>query len=327
MSDYDYDFDDDELYAWDDEILDTASWKDDLAEHTMHSPVYTDIDPRWETSEYFSDWEYYSDDYYDNERSKPPKQLQGSGKERQDSKSKRKRPMLEQGREKKRRLTKEDDIPAMSLGEPGQLPTNASWPSETIIWRKTRDERKPPVLEVGEDEKVALLKDWRNRFKDEQNIGDGDPSTRREPVSASEEKGNPRQNDDTPNTSESENESDLDPTVPRSPHTGVKNSPTKKVQPLRKQRGIGSSAGRLPITALNGKSEATKLATSGLTKHSNAGLQKNGQGTKRKAPDGEAGTPRTRPKRVTPTRPAKHESSTADASAAKTTRSGRTRRS
>lgn len=39
---------------------------DDLAEHAAHSPVYFD-NPNEETREYFSDWEYYSDDYFDDD--------------------------------------------------------------------------------------------------------------------------------------------------------------------------------------------------------------------------------------------------------------------
>lgn len=39
---------------------------DDLAEHAAHSPVYID-NPNEEARDYFSDWEYYSDDYFDDD--------------------------------------------------------------------------------------------------------------------------------------------------------------------------------------------------------------------------------------------------------------------
>lgn len=39
---------------------------DDLAEHAAHSPVWFD-NPNEEAREYFSDWEYYSDDYFDDD--------------------------------------------------------------------------------------------------------------------------------------------------------------------------------------------------------------------------------------------------------------------
>lgn len=39
---------------------------DDLAEHAAHSPVYFD-NPNEEARDYFSDWEYYSDDYFDDD--------------------------------------------------------------------------------------------------------------------------------------------------------------------------------------------------------------------------------------------------------------------
>lgn len=39
---------------------------DDLAEHAAHSPVYID-NPNDDARDYFSDWEYYSDDYFDDD--------------------------------------------------------------------------------------------------------------------------------------------------------------------------------------------------------------------------------------------------------------------
>ncbi|KAI9790055.1 MAG: hypothetical protein M1835_001235 [Candelina submexicana] len=338
MSDYDYDFDDDELYEWEDEVLDTAtlasvqlpsgslSRKDDLAEHTMHSPVYAHVDPRWETSEYFSDWEYYSDDYYDNGRSKSPTKSQDAGQDHQRSENKRKRQVVEEERKKKWKLINRDDIPALSLGEDGQPPTNGLLLSGSIVWRRAGDEKRPPVLEVGEGEKVALLKDWRDRFRDGQDPGNGDTSGQGRLMLAQNGKGESDLSDDMPNTSAWKAQIDLDHSVPRSPNTSAKISSKKKLNPARKQKGTTPNAGRAPTAISNRDGEAGKAAIPGPTKHSKASVQKDGQGTKRKAPECEVDAPWTTSKRVTSTRSAKSGSSTGDASATKTTCTGRARR-
>lgn len=61
---YDPDFDDfhEMLYDADAE----PDLADDLAEHAMHSPLWQD-NPTEELRDYFSDWEYYSDDYFDDD--------------------------------------------------------------------------------------------------------------------------------------------------------------------------------------------------------------------------------------------------------------------
>ncbi|KAI9695849.1 MAG: hypothetical protein M1836_005965 [Candelina mexicana] len=323
MSDYDYDFDDDELYAWEDEVLDTA---DDLAEHTMHSPVYAHVDPRWETSEYFSDWEYYSDDYYDNGRSKSSTKPQDTGQDHQRSQNKRKRHVVEEEEKKKRKLMNRDDIPALSLGDDGQPLTNGLLLSASIVWRRAGDEKRPPVLGVGEGEKVALLKDWRDRFKDGQHPGNSDTSGQGMLMLAQNGNGESHHFDDMPNTSTRKAQIDLDHSVPRSPNTSAKIGSKKKQNPAWKQKGTTPNAGRAPTAVSNGDGEASKAAISGPTKHSNASVQKDGQGTKRKVPGCEVDAPWATPKRVTSTRSAKGGSSTGDTSATKTTCTGRARR-
>lgn len=63
---YDSPYEDLTDILWD---IDTApDLADDLAEHSMHSPIWQD-NPVEELRDYHSDWEYYSDDYYDDDPS------------------------------------------------------------------------------------------------------------------------------------------------------------------------------------------------------------------------------------------------------------------
>ena len=127
----------------------------------MHSPVWQDYDPSFDTAEIWSDWEYYSDDYYDDDTPRKRQKINraengvdgsgdvGSGIPR-----------------KRRQLCSTDDIPELSLGGPLQSelenPRNLA---PVIVWRSKTEADHVPVLSEGQDEKIALLKDWRERFK------------------------------------------------------------------------------------------------------------------------------------------------------------------
>ena len=129
----------------------------------MHSPVWQDYHPSFDTAEIWSDWEYYSDDYYDVDVDTPRR--------------KRKPSNLEVGttgeidresavRRRRRKLRATDEITGMSLGDPlhsdlDDLRTVAS----VIVWRSKTEADHIPVVSEGQGEKVALLKDWRERFK------------------------------------------------------------------------------------------------------------------------------------------------------------------
>ena len=143
-------------------------YQDDLAEHTMHSPVWPDYDPSFEIADDFSDWDYYSDDYYDQEVPK----LKANGPN-PDSSGTRATGVKRKGIEphptkrKRRKVGEEEEIPDLSLGEPldATFPGAAS-NKPVVIW-KTKDRSIPlPVIAAEHGEKVALLKDWRQRFQD-----------------------------------------------------------------------------------------------------------------------------------------------------------------
>lgn len=132
--------------------------QDDLAEHTMHSPVLVNYDPAFETASLASDWEYHSDDFWDHDT--PPKKRQRKVKSLEGMSDKEK--VIEYGTaRKRRRLQATDNLPSLSLGEPIIA-------APIVIWKAKGgelelDEGTAPDHEHGE--KVSLLKDWRQRLK------------------------------------------------------------------------------------------------------------------------------------------------------------------
>lgn len=133
--------------------------QDDLAETSTYSPVIIE-DPSLETAESFSDWEYYSDDFYDDDptvfRRRRAKALQEAENQ------------IDWPPRKKKRTasTTTDGIPQLSLpAAVVDLPTDTA-SFKGVIWRKPDGtEKQPDLYEPGQCKKVALFKDWREVFK------------------------------------------------------------------------------------------------------------------------------------------------------------------
>src|ERR1700744_6154107 len=86
---------------------------DDLAEHAVHSPVYQDEDAvKNELQEYFSDWNYYSDDYMDDDPSLLRKNPQDGSSPKQSTNLRR---SVKRG--KKRKLGETQDTPSSHVDE------------------------------------------------------------------------------------------------------------------------------------------------------------------------------------------------------------------
>lgn len=172
MSDDDYVADSpfdggDDYYLWDDAASQDVA--DDLAEHTMPSPVYLE-DPAYEMMGGYSDWEYYSDDYYDDDPNllknnpqagSPPASLglwcgQANAKKAQK-------------RGRKRKLVDTEEIPPPSLGGPGlvEIVQNIGQNIIGTTWKVDKPESEE-LYQQGEARRVALLKDWRNVFRESQ---------------------------------------------------------------------------------------------------------------------------------------------------------------
>jgi len=114
--------------------------------------------------EFWSDWENYSDDYYDGDTRKSTN-VEGNGVIGSPKPGgKRKRVAGDTDRQKKRK--REEVNLNTPIGEP--LDTSAAgagMAAPIVIWRSKGSPEKPPALSVEETEKVAVLKDWRERFQ------------------------------------------------------------------------------------------------------------------------------------------------------------------
>ena len=134
----------------------THNFQEDLAAHTIPSPPFIEHDLDYDQSPNLSDWEYDHDDYWDQDT--PRKRKRNSAREDTNK-------INDGPKTKRRRLDCKKDIPGLSLEGP-----NTAAP--TVIWKSKRDLLSPPegpIVTAGQGEKVALLKDWRERFKSQPN--------------------------------------------------------------------------------------------------------------------------------------------------------------
>jgi len=140
---YDPDFDDfhEMLYDADAE----PDLADDLAEHAMHSPLWQD-NPTEELRDYFSDWEYYSDDYYDDD----PDLLNGVTKTG-DGQRLSQRPAQPAKRGKKRKLSETTEHPKLAKEELDALTACL----QGTVW-KSRSPEPGVTYRKGVDTPVAL---------------------------------------------------------------------------------------------------------------------------------------------------------------------------
>ncbi|MCJ1437025.1 hypothetical protein MMC27_006410 [Xylographa pallens] len=163
MEDYD---DDDDEYFW--LLEDPVAEADDLAQNTMPSPVWLDYDSDKEAGETFTDLEYYSDDYHDHASEAAIRESVDEEKAKLESRKKRKSVSQHYEKVKRRRVNHTDAIPEPSLGEMlDSSLTETSASSAVVRWLKdsTFTTLPLPLLADDEGDKVALLKDWRDRFK------------------------------------------------------------------------------------------------------------------------------------------------------------------
>ncbi|KAL8772743.1 MAG: hypothetical protein Q9209_002088 [Squamulea sp. 1 TL-2023] len=149
--------DDDEL--WVEDYYDEA---DDLAEHTMQSPVLINYDSTLDVDldgegEDGDEWSLVDGDFFDYEAPN------------------RKRRKLDRTSNGKDALIKKNNQPkAVSLEKLPEQPLGlliSSDEDETfrnrsiVKWRIRAESPKPQVFEHGQQEKVSILKDWKERFK------------------------------------------------------------------------------------------------------------------------------------------------------------------
>lgn len=132
----------------------------------MYSPVWQD-NPSYEMAEVWSDWEYYSDDYYDQESPTKGKRLSEDSNKAGLTGGKRKKGSGDERIIRKRRkLVKTTGISKLSLGDPiGSDASEGCSPPSVVKWREGFSSPKAHLVIDRETERVALLKDWRERFR------------------------------------------------------------------------------------------------------------------------------------------------------------------
>ena len=134
----------------------------------MPSPVWLDYDSDKEAGETFTDVEYYSDDYHDHASEVAMRESVGKEKATVDSRRKRKSSGQLYEKVKRRRVNHTDAIPEPSLGETLDSSLTETPSSSAVVrWLKSSTFTALPLPLLADDEgdKVALLKDWRDRFK------------------------------------------------------------------------------------------------------------------------------------------------------------------
>lgn len=129
---------------------------DDLAEHSIPSPVYQDEIAGYELQEYHSDWEYYSDDYMDDDPALLRTNPQDGGPTQKAVKRKKKDNIDVSKRGTKRKLSEKVDVEQSER----ELLTRCI---KGTVWGKPR-QQNPPSYNPGQGAKVALMKNWKEIF-------------------------------------------------------------------------------------------------------------------------------------------------------------------
>lgn len=107
------------------------------------------FDPSWETASFASDWDYYSDEYWEE---------QGPSKKRKPKEESAKGAEVDIGTNNvkaKRREDKPRGIPDLYFGEPSLAGSSVVWKPK----KETTESYDGPLVNEGQGEKVTLLKD------------------------------------------------------------------------------------------------------------------------------------------------------------------------
>ena len=136
----------------------------------MPSPTFIGYDSDNDKFSNSSEWEYDHDDYWDQDT---PRQRKRNNA-REDTNE-----INDGPKKKRRRVDYKKDMPGPSL-------EGHNTAAPTVVWKSKYDLLRPqegPVVEAGQGEKIALLKDWRERFQCQPNHTapqpDSQPTNRR----------------------------------------------------------------------------------------------------------------------------------------------------
>lgn len=131
--------------------------QDDLAATATYDAVFFE-DPTFDVDEYYSDWDELSDDYYDEDPTVKRKQRTAELASRKPA---------GQGLQTIWRRKQSNGIQTgggTTRVVPSQAPDPTSF--QSVVWKRPEHDKNPvQVMAPGEGEKVALLKNWREVFK------------------------------------------------------------------------------------------------------------------------------------------------------------------
>ncbi|KAL8895624.1 MAG: hypothetical protein Q9192_003528 [Flavoplaca navasiana] len=149
---------DDDDYTW---LEDPYHDADDLAEHTMQSPVFVNQDLVSDVNDDWVDWEDWSevdDEFYDQAiPNKKWRKLRHPDDRKVASPTTSKYP----------KAASIKGLPQLSLDKPASVSSDEAKSSRNrsiVIWKVRQKSPELPLLEHGEQEKVSILKDWKKRF-------------------------------------------------------------------------------------------------------------------------------------------------------------------
>ncbi|PSN60053.1 hypothetical protein BS50DRAFT_507115 [Corynespora cassiicola Philippines] len=154
MSDYGDDYDLDWLYVEDEYVM-----ADELAEHVVPSPPPShngdsDYDVDWDRFDYYIDIEYASDGYDDANFS-----IHKGGKEVRPGEKRKRR--VGQGRSKKRQKLATGKVAAAAAPDDPDIPEPSLPP---VIWRSQKSREPETKVLDGKAETYAFFADWRERM-------------------------------------------------------------------------------------------------------------------------------------------------------------------
>lgn len=131
----------------------------------MHSPILPDYSPIDDLTEFWSDWEFYSDDYYDEEPVKKAETTKSVEGRSSSFGMKRKTLSKITGRRKRRRKGSTTDISEVISGDNVADPAGKTTSATSIVvWRSKETMKTEPVIHPSGGERVSLLKNWRETF-------------------------------------------------------------------------------------------------------------------------------------------------------------------
>ncbi|KAF4203183.1 hypothetical protein CNMCM8927_009028 [Aspergillus lentulus] len=152
---------DDEDVFWIEEPDPTIA--DDLAEAATHEALYVD-DPSLDVEDFYSDWDELSDDYYDDDPTVEKRRRMMDITKNDGYSGELLEDIQRQGLLEQKTLVHRLHRGGVVAESPAFKTDQASF--QAVVWKSSDDKKNTATLyEPGDGEKVALLKNWRDVFR------------------------------------------------------------------------------------------------------------------------------------------------------------------